>query len=339
MLKLSFILPCYNVAPYFGRCIESIEHQDIPQSEYEVICVDDCSKDNTVEVIKEYQKRYPNIRLICHTENKTAGGARNTAIDAAQGRYIWCVDPDDSIAPNVLKVLLSKAITENLEILFFNFTYIEENGNKRKEEYRYIDMDIVVSGQDFILSYCQQGMLRDITNHTCALFLRNYLEDKQIKYPIIRSSQDVIMIWNACLKASKVSSTSKVCYNIIRRANSTTGSQGKLYANNLISASLYYPYHIHQLKNQLLSQLNDKLSMNFDEQLSYPLNILSRRIFLLSHSELKRFYKELQLHSEYVDVLRPYMSRKTRHIFGYVNPFICWLFIIYVYKIKSLLVK
>ena len=85
MLKLSFILPCYNVAPYIGRCIESIEHQDIPQSEYEVICVDDCSTDDTVQKIKEYQAKYPNIQLICHTENKTAGGARNTGMDAAKG--------------------------------------------------------------------------------------------------------------------------------------------------------------------------------------------------------------------------------------------------------------
>ena len=127
MLKLSFILPCYNVAPYVDRCIESIEHQDIPQAEYEVICVDDCSKDNTAEVIREYQKQYPNIRLICHKENKTAGGARNTGMDAAQGEYLWFIDPDDAIVPEEAAALYGYAHKMQLDILVFNYMRVENN--------------------------------------------------------------------------------------------------------------------------------------------------------------------------------------------------------------------
>ena len=132
MLKLSFILPCYNVAPYIGRCIESIENQDIPQSDYEVICVDDCSTDDTVRKIKEYQAKYPNIQLICHEVNKTAGGARNTALDNANGKFVWCVDPDDSIQLNVVGKLIKKAEEQDLELLLFNYSLQTEDGKEQK---------------------------------------------------------------------------------------------------------------------------------------------------------------------------------------------------------------
>jgi glycosyltransferase involved in cell wall biosynthesis len=163
MLKLSFILPCYNVTPYIGRCIESIEHQDIPQSEYEVICVDDCSTDDTVQKIKEYQAKYPNIQLICHEVNKTAGGARNTGIDAAKGEYLWFVDPDDAIVENVLGDLSKQIEKLKVDILFFNYNYIDEDygygseflpfeGLAPKTSYSVVDYVVDIYGN----VYCQR---------------------------------------------------------------------------------------------------------------------------------------------------------------------------------------
>ena len=56
-------------------------NQDIPHGEYEIICVNDCSPDNLSDVVRSYQQRYSNVILIEHTENKTAGGARNTGVN------------------------------------------------------------------------------------------------------------------------------------------------------------------------------------------------------------------------------------------------------------------
>ena len=118
-ILISYILPCYNVAPYVARCLESIERQDIPQDEFEVICVDDCSTDQTVETIRFYQQIYSNIFLFCHTENRTAGGARNTGIKHAKGEYLWFVDPDDAITADVVGELYSIIYTHNLDALLF----------------------------------------------------------------------------------------------------------------------------------------------------------------------------------------------------------------------------
>lgn len=96
MQKLSIVIPVYNTAIYLKECLESIINQTY--SEIEIICVDDCSPDNSAEIIKEYAAKDSRIKYIKHTENKFQGGARNTGINAAEGSYITFVDSDDYMA-------------------------------------------------------------------------------------------------------------------------------------------------------------------------------------------------------------------------------------------------
>jgi glycosyltransferase involved in cell wall biosynthesis len=114
-------VPFYNVEPYIEDCIRSLYDQDIPMEEYEVICVDDCSPDGSREIVERLQKEYPTLRMLIHTENKRQGGARNTGLREAKGKYVWFVDSDDYIKPNCLKGLLEQAESEDLDILDFDF--------------------------------------------------------------------------------------------------------------------------------------------------------------------------------------------------------------------------
>ena len=123
MLRLSFIVPFYNVEPYIEECIRSLYLQDIPWNEYEVICVDDCSPDGSRAIVERLQKEYSTLRILTTPENMRQGGARNMGLDVAKGRYIWFVDSDDYIQPNCLKKLLSQAEEENLDILDFDFDF------------------------------------------------------------------------------------------------------------------------------------------------------------------------------------------------------------------------
>jgi len=129
MLKLSFILPCYNVEKYIGECLQSIYAQDIPESEYEVICVDDCSTDKTRNIVSEWQNHHSNLVLLCHTENKRQGGARNTGLRAARGKYVWFIDPDDSIRENCLANLLLILERNDLDLLAFECNEVDKDGN------------------------------------------------------------------------------------------------------------------------------------------------------------------------------------------------------------------
>lgn len=153
MSRLSFIVPFYNVELYIEECIRSLYHQDIPQEEYEVICVDDCSPDGSRAIVERLQKEYPTLRLMVHTENKRQGGARNTAMQVAQGRYIWFVDSDDYIKPNCMKDLLERAEREDLDILDFDFDadYSKQPFRKNVESYEMGPC----SGADYVFSQRQ----------------------------------------------------------------------------------------------------------------------------------------------------------------------------------------
>lgn len=122
MIKISFIVPFYNVEQYIEECIRSLYNQDIPLEEYEVICVNDCSPDGSVDIVKRLQNEFDNLVLIEHIENKKLGGARNTGLQYAKGEYIWFVDSDDFIMPKVLPILLKLVEDSKLDILQFNHT-------------------------------------------------------------------------------------------------------------------------------------------------------------------------------------------------------------------------
>ena len=101
-VKFSFIVPVYNVEKYLSRCLDSLLSQNYQN--YEIICVNDGSPDNSVDILQAYQEKHDNISVI-NQENKGRGGARNTGLQYASGDYIWFVDSDDWIEPDALYLL------------------------------------------------------------------------------------------------------------------------------------------------------------------------------------------------------------------------------------------
>ena len=77
-LRLSIIIPFYNVERFISECLDSVFDQDIPLPEYEVICVNDGSPDHSRDIVLQYMERFPNLRLIEHEKNRKLGTARNT---------------------------------------------------------------------------------------------------------------------------------------------------------------------------------------------------------------------------------------------------------------------
>lgn len=98
---LSIIIPVYNVEKYLCECLDSCLEQDIATNEYEIIGIDDGSPDNCGKILDGYAKKFDNIKVV-HKENGGVSSARNAGIDIANGDYIWFVDPDDFIEPNIL---------------------------------------------------------------------------------------------------------------------------------------------------------------------------------------------------------------------------------------------
>lgn len=153
MIKLSIIIPIYNVAPYLKRCIQSCENQNISQNEYELILINDGSTDNSLEIANSLKNEYSNIKVFSK-ENGGLSSARNLGMEVSQGMYIWFVDSDDWIENNVLKQILDECIKYSLDVLWLKWSLINEQGKLlplTKESINGDSTDVMI-GSEFINS-------------------------------------------------------------------------------------------------------------------------------------------------------------------------------------------
>lgn len=118
--KLSVIIPCYNVSNYLEECLNSVVNQSY--NDLEVICVNDGSTDNTLQIIKNFQKKYNFIKLI-DKENGGVISARIAGYNAANGTYIGWVDADDFIDEEMYEIMQNKALTENADVVYCNYNF------------------------------------------------------------------------------------------------------------------------------------------------------------------------------------------------------------------------
>jgi glycosyltransferase involved in cell wall biosynthesis len=132
-VKLSIILPVFNVEEYLERCIRSLEDQDLPRDLYEIIVVNDGSPDSSREVVIGLMKEFSNIILI-DQENKGVSMARNAGIDRARGTYLLFVDPDDYVGSKVFGTALQIAISNNAEIVFLGYTFLDAQNHILTEQ-------------------------------------------------------------------------------------------------------------------------------------------------------------------------------------------------------------
>ncbi len=137
MKRLSIIVPIYNVEPYLERCLRSLENQDIPRNDYEIICINDGSPDGSRGIVIRMQKEFNNIILI-DQDNQGVSRARNNGIDIASGKYLVFIDPDDYVDPYSFDRILKNADEHEAQVSFLGFTVLNDNGIMRNEVFNEI---------------------------------------------------------------------------------------------------------------------------------------------------------------------------------------------------------
>lgn len=122
MANISVIIPCYNVEKVVGRCLTSIENQTLSLENFEIICVNDGSNDNTLEILQEWEKKYPdNIIIVNCEENRKPGNSRNIGLDYATSKWIAFIDSDDWIEKEYFEKMLFWAESKNCDIVSCQF--------------------------------------------------------------------------------------------------------------------------------------------------------------------------------------------------------------------------
>jgi glycosyltransferase involved in cell wall biosynthesis len=128
-INISVIIPVYNVEKYLRECLDSIVNQSLKN--IEIICVNDGSTDNSLEILNEYAQKDDRF-VILSQANQGQGVARNKGIDVAQGEYIMFVDPDDWIATGMLELIYNEFKRSNVDVIQFDYTTISETTGKGK---------------------------------------------------------------------------------------------------------------------------------------------------------------------------------------------------------------
>ena len=115
MSKVSVIIPVYNVEPYLEKCLDSLINQTL--KDIEIICINDCSTDNSLNILEQFKNKDERIKLINLKENKGAAAARNEGLKIAKGEYLGFVDPDDYVDLNFYEELYKKAKQDDADIV------------------------------------------------------------------------------------------------------------------------------------------------------------------------------------------------------------------------------
>lgn len=229
MKRLSIIVPIFNVEPYVERCILSLVEQDIPENNYEIICINDGSTDRSREVVKNIQKEFNNI-IVIDQENKGVSVARNTGIDYATGSYMLMIDADDYIKPNALKEKLDILDIYDLDVGLTGFTILDNLG---KEEYRFDPLYYhpinVTTGITYFNSIFQgKSGIRE-PHRSWAIFIKtNFLNSHSLKYlpgvPYLEDGEFIVKV--ACL-AKRVAYLHESFY--IRTSREGSATKSNLY--------------------------------------------------------------------------------------------------------------
>ncbi|WP_303317752.1 glycosyltransferase [Flavivirga abyssicola] len=197
-MRLSIIIPLYNVEKYVASCINSLLDQNLDPIDYEILIIDDGSTDNSVSIVRKFESGYSNIHVHSQ-ENAGVGSARNKGIDLAKGRYIYFIDPDDYLASNVLKPILDYIDDHDLQVLTFSSigttnTALYDSSSNTNQKFTIDKM----TGIDYIGTI---GYKNEVWWYVTK---RSFIKDFRLKFIEGRWMEDAIFTTTLFIKAKKM---------------------------------------------------------------------------------------------------------------------------------------
>ncbi len=218
---ISVIIPCFNVEKYVTKCLDSVLSQTIGISELEIILIDDASTDGTLQLLYQYEKKYPeNIVLIPFEENQRQGTARNVGMLYATGDYISFVDSDDWIEADMYEKLLAAMEQEDYDYVACRGFRNYENGSQaiieRKEPAGvYVNIPSVVEGGEWFEAGINGGVY-------LRLYKKSFLMDNDLRFAEKLLYEDNYFVSIASLYTRKIKLIDDCLYHYRENNVSTT---------------------------------------------------------------------------------------------------------------------
>ena len=207
-IKVSVILPVYNVEKYLKQCLDTIVGQTL--KEIEILCVDDGSTDDSVQILKEYEQKDHRIKVLSQ-KNAGAGAARNLGLRHASGKYLSFLDSDDFFEPDMLETAYEQAERYQAEMVVFRSNqYLTE-----KDEYKATPWTLRMQELPPYAPFGRRQMTDNIFKVFVGwawdkLFLKSFVDEKNLTFQEQRTSNDLLFVFSAVALAKKIAVTDKI---------------------------------------------------------------------------------------------------------------------------------
>lgn len=276
LLKLSIIVPVYNVERYILSCIESIYSQGLDDSEFELLLINDGTTDKSFDIISSLIQKHNNI-FVLSQENKGPSVARNVGLLRAKGQYVLFVDSDDLLVKNSIGLLLEIAISNMADLVVFDYLKLS-------------DPDITYSlPNNYNVSIFnktgQQLYLDDLDPHQCyvwrIMYNRDFLMLKSLSFEFLGTCfEDIPFVQECYLKAENCIRTNQLAYIYRVGHDSMTSSMNvkKMLDLNISIERLWNMLKLDNISNDVVKKMKDNLFTTF----SFGLWCISHNNFLLN---------------------------------------------------------
>lgn len=263
-IKVSILIPVYNVEKYLAKCLDSLVNQSL--KEIEIIAVLDECTDNSAKILKQFADKDSRIRIINQKRTNTYGlaGARNIGIDHASGKYIMFVDTDDWLEKSAAEELY--CLSENHKTDMISFDYVSEFEKERADDHQ--KGNISPAHKQRKGNYCgiHSGieLLKELQDNNeliyaswSDIYRTSFLKENNLYFYEGITCEDVFFRFLCLIKAQRVMCVNKVYYHYLHRSTSLTGRINSLRAIN-VKADIVFLAEAMSIIKELAVSDNDK---------------------------------------------------------------------------------
>ena len=262
--KISVIVPVYNVENYLEECLNSLLSQTL--RELEIICIDDGSTDNSLNILKKFQKKSDKIKVYSKN-NGGLGSTRNIGLKYATGEYVSFIDSDDFIKNNTYECTYKLAKEKDLDMIMFKAINYDDNTNEfyETEYYNMPFLETLVKNKVFNFNDLGDKLLSIVVSACTKIYKKELIDKTGVTFPENLYFEDNVFFFDLFLQSSRVFFYPEFLYIRRRRRNSITQSGGIKYidiipiTNNVIN--IFKKFNLYDKYRQKL--INFKISSIF----------------------------------------------------------------------------
>ena len=290
-IKISVIVPVYNTSKYLEKCIESILNQSL--KEIEVICINDGSTDNSLEILEKISKQDRRVKVI-DQRNSGASATRNVGLRLAKGKYIICIDSDDWIEKYYFENIYKKAKENNLDMVISDILFDFENKIILKKDLEISD-DKIITGKEYMKVFFKNGGLGYSWNKLVKreIYSKNNIYFNEAIYAI----EDVEFVTRLSYFLKKIGKVNKAFYHY--RQGENNGSK-KIVLKNIDDKIIAYNSMLEFYTIKKEDSILKKIKKEKDVQLIYEIVKFDYSHLLNYEFREKRVLEELRKDKEII---------------------------------------